>query len=113
MANTYNWVINSLDVLTSLNDLNNVVYKVHYEYIATSEEVDEEGNNYTGKIKGKMDIDVPDSENFIEFEDLTEDQVIGWLESKLNMDKFKFTADVRVKKPVDNLELQREVETPW
>ena len=75
MANTYNWKINALDAKISNEDGNeNVIYTIHWGYSAT----DESGDHIASSI-GTYGVEY-DADNFTPYADLTEEQVIGWLE---------------------------------
>ena len=75
MANTYKWTINALDAKVAAEDNENVVYTVHWGLSAT----DETGNHTVNSI-GTHSVEY-DADNFTAYADLTEEQVIGWLES--------------------------------
>jgi S-methylmethionine-dependent homocysteine/selenocysteine methylase len=99
MANTYKWTINALDAKISNEDGNeNVVYTVHWGYSAT----DESGDHVTSSI-GTHGVEY-DAANFTAYADLTEEQVIGWLEAGLNVESMKASLDSQIellKTPVD------------
>ena len=81
MANTYTWQINALDTNPTQGDLTNVVYNIHWELIATSDQTDSDGNAYTADSIGTQTIAAPSSGSFTAFEDLTQEIVEGWLEN--------------------------------
>lgn len=89
MANTYSWQINNLDVYVSKDGLSNVVYNIHWTYIATSDQQDEEGNVYSADSIGVCDIALPDSNNFVEFDNLTKEQVESWIEASVDVEELK------------------------
>lgn len=81
MAKTYKWIINALDVNINEGDDSDVVYCVHWSY-----SVEEDG--VTVNSIGTHSVQY-DSEDFVAYEDLTEEIVIGWLEAGLNVDSMK------------------------
>ena len=81
MAKTYKWTINALDVNINEGDNSDVVYGVHWSY-----SVEEDG--VTAHNIGTHSLQY-DSENFVAYEDLTEEIVIGWLEDALDIDSMK------------------------
>ena len=83
MANTYNWKINALDAKVSVDDVENVVYTVHWSLMATSE-----NEEHTVSNIGTHSVEY-DADNFVPYEDLTEEIVIGWLEDALDVDLMK------------------------
>jgi len=93
MANTYNWTINALDAKISNEDGNeNVVYTVHWGLIAT----DESGEHSASSI-GTHGVEY-DADNFTPYADLTEEQVIGWLEAGLDVEAMKAGLDSQIEK---------------
>ena len=75
MAYTYEWKIKNLKKAVNANDLSDVIIGTQWILTATNE------NGYSGSFNGATpfkpeDID-PD--NFVSFEDLTEEQVIEWI----------------------------------
>ena len=97
--NQYNWKINALDAKIHENDKNNVIYTVHYSYIAK----DQSGDHQASSI-GTISVEYNPDEPFIEYDDLTKEDVVGWLESKLDVDSMKENLDNQIelqKNPVD------------
>ena len=74
MAITFEFKVKQLEVAPILGDLENVVTRVRYDYIGT----DEEGN--TATFTGATPMPAPNSEAYKPFEELTEPDVISWLE---------------------------------
>lgn len=106
MANTYNLNIVKLDVKISDNGLSGVVYIVHWKYTATSED-----ELFTSTTSGTANISSPDPENFIPFEDLTQSQVEGWVESAVDLEKFRDILDnIILEKQTPTTELK---DVPW
>jgi len=82
MTIIYNWVISSMDEYPQTSDnLTDVVFTVHYRRNATSE-VD--GKTYFADTYRTVSLPLPSPEDFIPYEDLTEEIVIGWLEEVLD-----------------------------
>ena len=50
MATTYSWKINALDTYPTKDSLADVVYAVHYSYIATSDQNDSDNNPYSTNL---------------------------------------------------------------
>jgi hypothetical protein len=100
MANTYNWKINQLDAKIHENDLDNVIYTVHYRFYAE----DNSDPKIIQDIIGCINV-VYDPENaFIPYEDLTKQDVVGWLESELDVPNMKEMLDEKInliKNPVN------------
>ena len=73
----YNWIISSVDVHTSQNDLTNVIYHVHWRM---QKDYTLNGETQVADIYGSKEIADPDPANFTPFDDVTNAMVIGWLE---------------------------------
>lgn len=99
MANTYNWKINALDAKVLVGDNENVVYTVHWSLIATSEN-EEHTVSSIGTHSVEYDVD-----NFVPYEDLTEEIVIGWLEDALDVDSMKAKLDAQIEKLITPQEI--------
>jgi hypothetical protein len=71
-----NWTISSLECKTNENGLTNVVYKVYWKCIVT-ETIGE--TTYSSEMSASLNIPSPNPDNFIQYESLTEEQVITWV----------------------------------
>jgi hypothetical protein len=99
MANTYHWKIVQLDAKIKENDLDNVIYTVHYRFYAE----DDSDPKIVRDIIGCIGVEY-DPDNFIPYEDLTKEDVVGWLEADLNVEGMKQNLDQEInliKNPVD------------
>lgn len=97
--NQYNWKINALDAKIHENDKNNVIYTVHWSYIAKDESSDHQASSI-----GTISVEYNPDEPFIEYDDLKKEDVVGWLESKLDVDSMKENLNNQIelqKNPVD------------
>ena len=75
MAYTYEWKIKNLKKAVNANDLSDVIIGTQWIVTAINE------NGYSASFNGATPFkpaDV-DPENFTAFEDLTEEQVVGWI----------------------------------
>ena len=79
---TFTWSINTLE--RELAD--GYVYTAHYSVNAVSSSLDPQGNNYSQGAYGSVGLERPEGD-LIAFEDLTQDQVIGWVKEKLGGDE--------------------------
>lgn len=94
MANTYNFTINAVDVYTSQNDLEKVIYNVHWTYTG----IDEQGNR--GSIIGVQQLEAPDPENFAAFDMLIQNDIISWIEPLLPIDEMRGNVDTVIAEKV-------------
>ena len=77
---TYKWTISAFDCKAILEDLTDVVYNVHWRYEAIK-------NDIVVSTYGVLILENPNKDNFIALNDLKETDVIGWLESKLDVNE--------------------------
>ena len=76
MTITYTWRITEIECAPTQGDLSNVATTIHWRLDGT------DGNHYSG-VYGATTLESPSTENFTAFESLTEEQVVGWVESAL------------------------------
>lgn len=74
------WTVQNMTVRPTLGGLDNVVATVSFVVNAS---VSENGTEYGYSTYDTIRIAEPDSENFIPYESLTEDVVIGWIKATL------------------------------
>lgn len=100
MTNTYKWLINQLDAKIKEDDLDNVIYNIHWSFIG-------EDNSDPKIVKstiGVTSVEYNKESTFIPYEDLTKDIVVSWLSEKLDIDSMKQGLDKQIeleKNPVD------------
>lgn len=100
MAITYKWTINALDAKISHDSKDNVINAIHWSYSGSEGEAP---NIFSASSIGTHSIEY-DADNFTAYADLTEEQVIGWLEAALDVDAMKASLDAQIallKAPVD------------
>ena len=90
MANTYKWVISGLHAKIQEGELSNVIESVHYRYQAE----DADGN--VVDVYGSVGLEAPEADSFIAFENLTDSDVIGWLEADLDVESMKAGLDAQL-----------------
>ena len=106
MANNYHFNIKGLDPNDSVQGLSSVVGSVDFEFIAENE------NGIFVSILGKQPLPPPNSDSFIQYEDVTKADIISWLESVIDMDGLKANADRQLKSvttPPNHLELNDKI----
>jgi len=99
MANTYKWTINALDAKISHDSKDNVINTIHWGYSA----VDNDDATKAASSIGTHSV-VYDASNFTEYADITEANVIAWLEAGLDVEAMKAGLDAQIalqKAPVD------------
>lgn len=90
MANTYKWVLSNLNAKIQDEELSNVIEIVHWRLQAT------DANENVADVYGSLVLDAPEADSFIPSDQLTEETVISWLESKLDVDSLKAGLDAQL-----------------
>ena len=89
MATTYNFVISDLVAKIQDGELSNIIETVHWRYQATDGE-------HTADVYGSVGLEAPDAESFKPFEEVTEADVIAWLEAKLDVEAMQSGLDAQL-----------------
>jgi beta-glucanase (GH16 family) len=104
MTIQYKWVISAMDTAPSEDGLTDVVKTVHWRYQAQDAE-------YFADVYGSMACATPSETDFTAYPDLTQDQVISWLEAGNDVDALQKNLDAQIENqknpPIVNLPL------PW
>lgn len=83
MATTYEHKILGMRVIQSAGDLQNVVYEIDWQLQATD-------GLFVAFYSNTSKVSAPDPDNFIPFDDLTEDDVKAWLPDPLTEDMRRY-----------------------
>jgi len=75
---TINWNCKTVDVYPAQGEYTDVVYNVHWIVTGVSDQVDAEGNPYTGRVIGTEMLDTSTITNFVPFADLTNEIAVQW-----------------------------------
>lgn len=111
MANTYSWTINKLDVRPTQDSLTDVVYNIHWTYVAISDQKDTEGNFYKTELIGTSVVSSPEASQFTPFEELTKNQVVGWLEEDASIANIQQVADDNLNELINPTSISKNA--PW
>ena len=85
MSTTYTWTINALNCIPDLNGKLNYVVVSHYNCTGTD-------GTYTGSVYNTTSFTVdPEKPNYTPYADLTEAEVIGWVQATLGPDTVEAT----------------------
>jgi len=84
MANTYSWDCKTVDTYPTQDSFSDVVYNVHWRLTGT-----DESGEHSATVIGTQTISVEtiDAETFVAFEDLTHDDIVGWVETEMGADR--------------------------
>jgi hypothetical protein len=76
---TYKWTFSAFDCRVNEEGMQDVVTTVHWRYDGT----DEDG--ITAGMYGAQSVPTPNPDAFTPYPELSEEQVIGWMESMMDM----------------------------
>jgi hypothetical protein len=88
--NTYYFKINAVDAHVSQDGLDNVIYNVHWSYFG------EDGNGNVASQIGVQHVPDVDPDNFTAFDQLTQADIIAWIEPMLNVEEFQVNLNVQL-----------------
>ena len=78
---TYTWAITGMKMAPSLDGLTDVVTNVQFKYTGT-----DSVSGFSADFMGAIPVGTPDPSDFVPLADLTEDEVIAWVQSIYPMD---------------------------
>jgi len=96
----YKWYISSLEAKPSFEGKQKVVHTIHWRLMG-KETVDDK--TYIAEVYGATNVDYEENENFIEYDDLSEENVVEWVKSKLGTE----TVQNNETFVANNIELQK------
>ena len=82
----YNWNCKTVDCYIETEGESEVVYNVHWIVTATSSELDPNQNPYTATNIGTQTLNIDDITNFIQFDQLTNQDVITWTQNAMGVE---------------------------
>ena len=74
------WKINKLEVIPEEGSLSEIIQYVYYQRIASEGE-------YSTFIEGKMLFPLPESNGFIPYENITEEDIISWILPNIELEE--------------------------
>lgn len=90
MATKYEWKIGQLEVVPSQDGLSNVVQTIDWTYSASD-------GDCMVSTQGQTTLSEPDKSTFVEFENLTENDVITWIKLRMGealLSSYKTNIDI-------------------
>lgn len=85
----YTWTISSMETAPSEDGLTDVVKTIHWRYKGVD-------GNYQAEVYSSFACPSPSSTDFTAYEDLTEADVIGWLEAGIDVDAMNTNIDSQI-----------------
>jgi hypothetical protein len=89
MAIQYTWTISALDVKLSEDGLEKIVTNVHWRLLGTED-------SHSADVYGSVSLDPPVTTSFIEFDALTKEDIVSWIEDKLDVDQLKTSLETQI-----------------
>ena len=105
MAINYTLNILKLKVLEHYNGLNNIVSEVVFEYKGTNE------NNISFALENTMEFLETDASNYIEYNNLTKQNVINWVQSKFDVTQLNESIEHEILKKSRPALVEKQL--PW
>ena len=94
MSNTYTEIIERMDCYPTFETKSDVVCTVYWRMNATD-------GQYSATAYGSVGVTWSESDPFTPYEDLTQEQVWGWVSEKVNMDDMKANLDKQIEAQVN------------
>jgi hypothetical protein len=85
----YTWTISSMETAPSEDGLTDVVKTIHWRYKGVD-------GDYQAEVYSSFACASPSSTDFTAYEDLTEADVIGWLEAGIDVDAMNTNIDSQI-----------------
>jgi len=104
MANTYKFHIYATDCFVDYDGLSDVIQNVHWGYEVS------DGTNSTTMI-GVETMDIPNAENFVAFDELNQDVVASWLESRLDISGLQSALDKKLDQMINPTIVTKQLPT--
>jgi hypothetical protein len=84
MALEYKWTINNIKCYSNYNGLNNIVKNVAWTFTCTDTDT-----NKTASVSSYSEFSSPETENFIQYNDLTINNITSWIKTQFSIDNLK------------------------
>jgi hypothetical protein len=108
METNFNWVISQLNCAVELEGLPNVINTIHWRYNATKVEGDK---TYFAETYGASSVAQPNPQNFTPYADVTEQEVISWLEQILPVEDMQSSLEANIALQINPVEVTLPL--PW
>lgn len=99
MATEYGYTIGMLTCYIDKDNMQDLVYNASYNYWAKTPSTNPgqaTGNEIQVAINGSINLTEPNPENYIPFNDLTDEIVWSWIEPQLDIEQIKLTLDEQI-----------------
>jgi hypothetical protein len=104
----FKWVVSALNCAVELDGLPNVINQIHWRYQATQVDGDK---TWFSEIYSVAPVGQPNPQNFVPYEDVTEAEVISWLEEILPMKAMQDSLEANIALQITPKEVSLPL--PW
>ena len=108
METNFQWVISQLNCAVESEGLPNVINMIHWRYNATKVEGDK---TYFADTYGASNVSQPNPQNFTPYKDVTEAEVINWLEQILPVEDMQSRLEANITLQINPVEVTLPL--PW
>lgn len=105
---SFEWRIVNVIKKENLDGLQNVILRIVYEYKGTDAD---SGETYT--ILGGLDLGAPSSDNFTPINELTQEQVLGWMDAHPSVPTMKKAIEASIQSQIDRRDIVDATEISW
>lgn len=104
----FKFVISALNCAVEKEGLPNVIQTIHWRYQATKVVGDK---TYFADTYGASGVEQPNPQSFIPYEDVTEAEIVSWLEATLPIDAMKEGLEANIELQINPKEVSLPL--PW
>ena len=104
----YKWIISAMNCAVESEGLNNVINVIHYRYNAPKVEGEK---TYFAETYGAVNVAQPNPQNFTPYADVTEEEVINWLEKILPIEAMQSSLQANIDLQINPVEVTLPL--PW
>ncbi len=108
MKTNFQWVISQLNCAVESEGLPNVINIIHWRYNATQVDGDK---TYFSETYGASSVAQPNPQNFTPYADVTEQEVINWLEEILPVEDMQSSLEANIALEINPVEVILPL--PW
>jgi hypothetical protein len=104
----FKFVISALNCSAEKDGLPKVIHTIHWRYQAEKTEGEK---TYFVDTYGASSVGQPNPENFIPYEDITEAEIVSWLEATLPIEAMQVGLEAKIEEQINPTELTPPL--PW
>jgi hypothetical protein len=104
----FKFVISALNCSVEKDGLPKVIHTIHWRYQAEKTEGEK---TYFVDTYGASGVGQPNPENFIPYEDITEAEIVSWLEATLPIEAMQVGLEAKIEEQINPKELTPPL--PW